>query len=72
MEKEQDDSKQPQTPVGEWVEQDDGEKVMLTTPQKINDPNCKHQWQYIFTDSEGFENFRCQKCPFGRRNKEDK
>ena len=71
MAKEQENSNQPQVEPNEWVEQENGDRVLLTKPQQINDPNCKHEWQFIFTDSEGFDNYRCQHCPFGRRERKD-
>lgn len=68
---EQEDLKPQQVAVGEWVDKENGEREMIVEPKKINDPNCKHEWQWIFTDSEGFENYRCKFCPFGRREKKD-
>ena len=68
---ESEDSKQPQEALNEWVDLPNGDRQMLVEPKKINDPLCKHEWQWIFTDSEGFDNYRCQHCPFGKRERKD-
>lgn len=41
------------------------------TPVKINDPDCQHDWQFLFKDGEGRFNYRCKKCPFGRASNEE-
>ena len=69
MEKKQESGDSKSHPVGEWYDNEHGEREILTRPTKINDPECKHKWQFVFTDSEGFDNYRCSKCPFGKREK---
>ena len=37
----------------------------------INDPDCDHNYQWIYTDAEGVENARCTNCPMGIRWKKE-
>lgn len=48
------------------------QKEWVFKPKIINDPNCKHDYEYIFTDPEGYKNYRCKKCPMGKRVKNGK
>ena len=54
--------------LNEWSDLDSGEREILTKPIPINDPNCDHDWELVFVDNEGYNNYRCKKCPFGKRD----
>ena len=44
----------------------DGDRVIKSYPQVINDVNCDHYYQDDYLDNDGHQHCQCQYCMMGR------
>lgn len=47
-------------------EKKDDNLFVVAEPKVMNDPDCDHDWKFIFRDGDGRDNFMCTKCPMGK------
>ena len=38
----------------------------ISKPIVVDDGNCVHNWEFLFKDGDGRDNYKCTKCMHGR------